>query len=130
MNVAPILLGIIFCMVGGFAWYGAFSKPWMRSLGITRNDVDESGLSLPKAISASIFCSAILSVSLELLTSRLEINTFTGGAALGAFAWLAFNFTTTFKFIFWEDRPWTLFWINSGYDVISCAVVGGIVATW
>lgn len=99
----------------------------MNSLGINLNDVEDGRLSVKKALFASTVCAVILSVSLAALASGLNVKTFWHGSLLGIFAWLAFNFTTMFRLIFWEDRPWRLFGIVGGYDAISFFVVGGIV---
>jgi uncharacterized protein DUF1761 len=52
------------------------------------------------------------------------------GAAVGFFNWLGFVATGMLTVTLYEKRPAKLFWINSGFQMISLLIMGVIVAVW
>lgn len=130
INFLAVIVATIVSMVLGALWYSVFSKPWMSALGINLNDIEEARLSMTSAYIASTVCSLILAVSFAFLVSALNVRYIVVGVAMGAFVWVGFNFTSMLKLVFWEDRPWSLLFIDGGYDLINFMLVGGIVAGW
>ena len=65
-----------------------------------------------------------------LLVLNLKVHGFGAGILLGVLMWLGFNFTTTIKYVFFETRPWTLFLISAGYDLVCFGLIGGVFAQW
>jgi hypothetical protein len=52
------------------------------------------------------------------------------GAQTGLWAWLGFVATTTATNYVYEGRPWKLFWINTGMQLVVLVVTGMILAVW
>ena len=52
------------------------------------------------------------------------------GVAVGFFNWLGFVATVMLMITLYEKRPAKLFWINSGFQLISLLIMGAIVAVW
>ncbi len=50
------------------------------------------------------------------------------GALAGVITWLGFVATTRASAVLFEKRPLGLYWINAGYDLISLALMGTILA--
>ena len=130
INIWAVLVATLFSMVFGALWYWAFSKPWMTALGINLNDIEDAQLSMGKAYMASTFASVVVALSIAVFASWMNADTLFAGVLIGVVGWAGFNFSSMFKLIFWEDRPWPLFWIDGGYDLICFAVVGGIIGAW
>ena len=104
----------------GFVWYSMlFSKQWMSALGINREDVDGSGLSIAKAIFGSLVSSFLTAIGMAVLLHLTSTTVIQQGVFLAIFVWIAFSMGPTFKMIFWEDRPVTLFLIDGGYEFVS-----------
>jgi hypothetical protein len=53
-----------------------------------------------------------------------------GRAAVGFFNWLGFVATVMLTVTLYEKRPAKLFWIDSGFQLISLLIMGAIVAVW
>jgi hypothetical protein len=128
----PVLVCALIPMIAGMLWYSPllFAEPWMRSMGINMSDVKESGLSSSRAYAASTFASLILSLVMGVIVLSTNTSGFLGGVVLGFIVWLGFNFTSVFKYIFFEDRPWSLFLIDAGYDIACFTLIGGVLAVW
>ena len=52
------------------------------------------------------------------------------GAAVGFFNWLGFIASVMLMLTLYEKRPVKLWWINSGFQLISLLIMGAIVAIW
>jgi Protein of unknown function (DUF1761) len=52
------------------------------------------------------------------------------GAAVGFFNWVGFVGATTLAMGFYEQRPYRLWLINNGYQLLTLLVMGVIVAVW
>jgi hypothetical protein len=51
-------------------------------------------------------------------------------ASVGFFNWLEFIVTAMLMMILYEKRPASLFWIDSGFQLISLLIMCAIVAVW
>jgi len=63
-------------------------------------------------------------IDLTLMTSALE------GAMLGAVVWLGFVATILINPVLFEGKSWTLYLINSGYQLVCLLVAGVILTVW
>lgn len=130
LNPLAILACAFFNMFLGMVWYSprVFGRVWMESLGINLNDIADSGVQVRLAYFAALFSAVLLSYGLAVAVRALDLRGFFVGTLLGGLVWLFFNFTSMLKIRFFEDRPLRLFLLNSGYDLLSYAVIGGILS--
>jgi len=112
INPWAIAVATVLSFVLGGAWYTLFSKPWMRALGINRNDVRDAGLSMSRAVVASLISGAVLSLTAAWLLAATGVVGLGAAIGLGAACWVGFNFTSFLKLRYWEDRPRTLLLID------------------
>lgn len=124
--------GTLLGMVAGMLWYSPvlFCHPWLRAMGLKMEDIGESGVSMAAAYSTSTLASALLSFVTGLLVLNLNVHGFFNGMLLGFILWLGFNFTSVIKYVFFETRPWALFFIDAGYDIVCFTLTAGIFAQW
>jgi hypothetical protein len=54
----------------------------------------------------------------------------TQGAVVGFFIWLGFVATVTLGITLYEKKPFALFVITNGWQLISLMVMGAILAVW
>lgn len=111
--------------IGGI-WYGPlFGKPWMVAAGVTEEKMRAVnpaktygrtfGLSLIAAISVAMFIGA----------GNWRFGLFAGFMAGLTFVAAALGITCMF-----EQRPLSLWLINSGYPVLFFSVMGAILGAW
>jgi hypothetical protein len=124
--------GKLLGMVVGMLWYSPllFCKLWLKTMGISMADIDESGMSKGAAYATSTLAHALLSFITGFLILNLKVHGFHYGMILGLVFWLGFNFSSVIKYVFFETRPWTLFLIDAGYDIACFTLTGGIFAQW
>ena len=132
LNYLAIIVGIIFNQVFGAAWYSAWSKPWMAEVGLTQEDMEAmKGTArqwCPYVI--AVVSAFVFTFVLALLIQGMGAENVVDGLILGLLASVGFiltSYATTYSF---EGRSLKLFLINSGYPVISYALIGILLAAW
>ena len=125
--IALAISTVLSFMLGGF-WYSpkAFGKMWMNQMGVTMNDIEDSGKSHSRALVASFFSSLFMCLVVGMLISSLQVSSVWQGVLVGIVLFLGLNFTSSLKLVFWEDRPVKLTMIDAGYDV-SCFILAGAI---
>lgn len=122
-----VLVGTAAYFVLGAIWYGALAGPWVKAIGLTREEVkaDENG---------SIYGIQLLSTFVLVLLASYVLHDAFGvddwrvglcaGALLGVIASLA----SSGDFLYEQRRRnLSLFLINSGYRIVALTVLGVLV---
>ena len=124
--------GTLLSMLIGMLWYSPllFCNIWLKAVRLKKEDMAASRASHFPAYTVSVLAHAILSLVLGVMVLNLNIHGFQYGMILGLLFWLGFNCTSVIKYVFFEKRPWILFLMNAGYDIICFALIGGIFAQW
>ncbi len=113
-------------LVGGL-WYSAlFTKAWMRANKFTEADV--RGGNPAVTFGGAFVLALVIAYSLVLFLGPDRDLAFgaTAGFMAGAF-WVATAYGITYLF---ERKPLSLFFINSGYHVVTFTVMGAILGAW
>jgi hypothetical protein len=128
----PVVVGAVAIIAVGMAWYSPllFAEPWMRAMGITREDIGEAPENATGGYITSSLMALVQAYGLAVGIHSLGLGAWWSGALLGAGVWLAFNFSVFLRLVFFEDRPLTLVWINGAYDLVSFALAGAIIGVW
>ena len=143
MPVVPInYLAILACgvanMVIGFLWYGPlFGKPWADMMGFKFSTPEEQkkmqGKMMPGYIVSfigALLMAYVLAHSLFFVSKYLQVYGASAGLQAGFWNWLGFIAPVTIGIVFWESKPWKLWFINAGYWLASLLVMGLILALW
>lgn len=93
-------------------------------------DITESHIPPWAAYLTNIIAHILLSFIIGVLILDLQIQGIHFGMVLGLICWLGFNFTSVIKYVFFETRPFKLFLINAGYDIVCFTLIGGVFAQW
>ena len=129
INHWAILVSALIQWFLGAAWYSPalFVKPWMKALGITPGG-PKKGLVFGMI---SSFLGSLL-VSLVLLHIILWSGSSDWGSGLfiGFLCWLGFIAAPNFAQGIYEQRPFKLFAINSGYWLACLLISGPLLALW
>ncbi|PCI29957.1 hypothetical protein COB55_01085 [Candidatus Wolfebacteria bacterium] len=133
VNFIALIVAAVASMVIGMAWYSQalFGSSWAKAAGLSSEALAKikrkgMGRTLITALVASIVMGYVLVAGIALTGA----NSFAAGAELGFWVWLGFIATTSLGIVLWEGKPWKLWIINNSYQLISVAVMGGILASW
>jgi hypothetical protein len=120
INWWAVIVAALASMVLGFLWYGPlFGKKWMALSGHAQGGMDKSGMSRNYVI-------MIVGCLVEFyVLARLG-----GGVSLAFWIWLGFAATKNLGAVLWERKPWSLWVLNSAYDLIGLLIGGWIIGMW
>lgn len=130
MNTKRITLGVIAAALAnwivGAIWYSPllFINRWLELTKVNVNaDVSVMGTMLG-ALLLALITAAIMACFMY----RMRINTLMGGFHFGWMCWLGFVGATTFQLVIFEQRPFELWAINNGFNLIVLIDMGMILA--
>lgn len=133
LRLVPILLAAIATMILGFLWYSPilFAKPWMIAMGYDPNDKAKleqmrksAGPSYLLAFIPSLVSAFVLAKIVDITT----VNSAIYGMKVGFAMWLGFVTTVQLTAKLFENKPWKLYFINTGYQLVCYLVMGAILA--
>lgn len=127
VNYLAVVVAAIVAMVVGFVWYAppVFGKRWMAYLGMA-----SSGNPGPAVIVIGAIAALVNAWVLALLSVNLKGSTLGDGILLGVLVWLGFMATITAAQVNFERKPWGLWLLNNGHNLIVQALMGAIVTVW
>lgn len=121
MEYINVLAAGIAAFASGAVWYMALSKPWMAATGITE-DQAESGS--PKIYALSLLFAIISAGMIRHIFTLSGVDTvgegMVSGFGIGLFVvapWIA-------NTCLFDTRSNSLMWINGGYPVVACTIIG------
>ncbi|MHB1262343.1 MAG: DUF1761 domain-containing protein [Thermoplasmatota archaeon] len=147
LNWLAIGLSVLAMMILGFIWYAPWfptGKVWLRNMGMDPKN-------MPKAPGGKMAMSMILMVigaflmmfvfaHTNLVYQDAFRNEDTGGDAgfdlrmmdtlTGAvFTWLGFIVPLNLNGVAFENKPWSMFFVNAGYYLVGLLIAGVLLAT-
>ena len=130
ISYLTILIAAAVYYILGAVWYGVFSKPWMKAMDKTEEDLEAMKKNAPKGYLLSGVASLITAYVLAHVVAISGATTFVGGMETGFWLTLGFVLTTSLSSTVFEDRPMTLYALNGGYNFVGIILMGGILANW
>lgn len=133
INYLAVLVAAVISMGMGAAWYSKalFGKQWMKLSGISQKDIDkQKGDGMAKSYAIAFLGSLVTAFVLAIFIEIVGAITVVGGIKVGFLVWLGFVATTTLGSILWENKPQELYALNNGYNLLSLATMGAILAAW
>jgi hypothetical protein len=129
INWWAVLVAAIVKMAIGALWYSpfGFGPRWMALTNCTEADMKAR---LPQLLVFDFIASIIMAFVLLHAVHYAGARTPATGAVVGFFNWLGFIATVTFGLTIYEKRPWALFGIANGFQLVSLLVMGTILAVW
>lgn len=127
MEIVSVIVAAAAAYGFGAFWYMTLSKQWVIAAGIA---VDENGKPVNQSIKPFIL-SGIAMLFVAGMTRHIFamagieglVKGLVSGLGLGAFIalpWIVINYA-------YSDRPKALTFIDGGYAVIGCAIIGAII---
>lgn len=128
INYISVLVAVIATFVIGSFWYAPpiFGKAWMKEVGMTEAKAKKANMALIMITNLIItyIAGIFLAIALHGQTDPLY------GAAIGgiiAVVWIGSGMAMNYMY---EQRTVKLWLINTGYQLISYAAMGAIIASW
>ena len=125
INWIAVIIAAVASMVVGYVYYlpAVFGTRWQKLMGRDMTGTQGAGMSYAMTAVAALVAAFVVAQFIH----WSESYTLTGGAYLGAVGWLGFTATSSFSDYVFSGRPWALFSIQNGYQVISFVVMGAII---
>jgi hypothetical protein len=135
VNLWAVLGSAAATMVIGFLWYSPFlfGKLWMVLMGYDPNDKAKIAEMQKKAgplYGISMLASLLSAFVLGKIIYNLAIATWPYGMKVGFAVWAAFVATVQLTDTLFGKRPFKLFLINAGYQLVCYLVMGAILGQW
>jgi hypothetical protein len=135
IRIVPVIVAAVATMVLGFLWYSPllFARPWMRAMGYDPEDKAKlaemqkgAGLMYAGSFLASLASAFVLGKIIEITTVSVPLY----GMKVGFAIWLGFVTTVQFTAFLFERKPFRLYAINTGYQLVCYLAMGAILAVW
>src|SRR5580700_6392915 len=126
INYLAILFAVVANFIFGFIWYTPlFGKRWGREQGMDMTQKPKSSemfrgmafMVLGSFLLAWVFAHNIAAWSF--VPDMKNISLFASAMMAAIFTWLGFFLPVDLSTVAWERKSWTLFFINTGYHLIS-----------
>lgn len=129
VNYLAVIVAAVLQIVLGFLWYGPiFGKQWMGYMKMTPSQASQQGMTTMYVWSAVM--SLITAYVLSLFVDYMGAKAAGAGIATGFWAWLGFVVPVTAASVLYEKRPTGLWILNAGYQLVSLALMGALLAVW
>jgi len=128
INWLAVLATTVGYMIVGALWYGPFfQKPWMQLTGVTE-ELAKAGAGKAYAMMFIVALISVIVLAMFVLTVNAE--TFVEGMVIGFWIWLGFQATIMMNGVIFEKKPFKLYMINVGYNLVMLLISGGVLANW
>ena len=127
INWLAVVVAAFSGFVIGSLWYGPlFQKPWMAASGVTKEKAAQGNM--PLIFGGAYVLNLLGATGISILMG--EHAGIAAGAHVGAFAAFFFLATTLGVIYLFEQRPFKLWLINAGYQIVNFAAMGAIIGVW
>ncbi len=135
MNYLAIIVAAIIQVILGSLWYSPvlFAKPWVKAMGPKMQEMMKKGNRMsPGMYVPPLVAAFVTSYVLAWFINALHITTLGDGIKIGIMAWLGFTTTAQVlnSWIFSDGKPKEVYFINTGYHLVSFVIMGAILAVW
>lgn len=129
-NHVAMLVSAVMQWLLGAIWYSPvlFAKPWMAMVGIQKDAANKK--TMIAGMILSFVGSLITSFILVHILAWAGASTAGRGAFVGFIAWAGFIAAPLVASYIYENRPFKLFAINTGYWLVCLIASGILLAVW
>lgn len=127
-NIAAVLVAALLSFLIGGLWYSPlmFAKAWMAECGLS--EARTRAAPLGRIFAFAALATLVMSFNLAAFIgpkASLGFGLFAGAAT--GIGWVAMSLAVIYLF---EQRSMRLWLINSGYQVVSYTLMGGLLGLW
>jgi len=130
INWVAVVAGTIGYQVLGALWYGPlFGSVWMDGMGYADHD-DMGGEDARMGYAMTAIGAFVAALALAVLVDWSGAATWSAGLSIGLLAGVGFVATTGLQAVPFEERPWPVYLLSTGYNVVALAGIGVLLAVW
>jgi hypothetical protein len=145
LNWLGLVLAVVFNMILGFVWYAKWTptgRVWMREMNVPMDAKPTMGQMMKGLILMVVGAFLLMFVFAHNFWVYQDAfrNTATGGMAGyklglmdgimgGLFTWLGFFVPQHWSGVAWENKTWSLFFVQAGYSLVTMVVAGILLVT-
>jgi len=133
VNYLAVFLAAVVSFVLGMLWYSPvlFGKQWMKLSGLGKKDIGKAKKKKMTGIMLTAFIANLVMAWVFLyLLGMLGYSDVLSGIVLGFLVWIGFFATTMLGSVLWEGKPWGLYVINAGYQLVNLVVIGAVLGAF
>jgi uncharacterized membrane protein len=129
--LAVVVAAVVGFAIGGL-WYSPllFAKQWVKAHGYTEDQVKEMQKGAGKAYAISIACQLLIALAIAVLVGYLHLALCVQGLKLALLVWAGFAFPLGLMATMFTDKRITVFWIDTGYQLVYLLIMGSIITVW
>lgn len=129
INFFAVLVSAFSAFFIGWMWYGPlFGKLWMKLNGFSADNIQEGTMPMPVIMGVNYVATFLAAFAIALFVgSEANIGYGIFAGVMIAIFWIA---TSRLNDVLYEKKPWGLFFINVGYNLVIYAIMGAIIGAW
>ena len=137
INFIAVAVCVLLSFILGFVWYAAiFTKTWTKEMGYDPN-MRPDKMQMMKGMAVSVIGNflfvwmlAFYLAGWKYIPNSDQMGTMSFAVNSALSVWLGFFVPVHLSKIVWEKHSWKLFFINSGYNLVSAILVALILVYW
>lgn len=135
VNLWAVLGAGVVSMVVGSLWYSPllFSKPWMKTLGITPEQIAEckgKEMQMVAPLIVTLITSLLSTFLVAILFLFLTPANLCQALTIALALWLGFVAVVHLDTVIWEGKPWQYFFITTGCRLLNLLLIATILYYW
>ncbi len=132
VNLIAVFAAAVVSMIVGFLWYSplVFGKQWMKLMGLTDAKLEAAKKGMSKMYALSFLAALVTGYILGMVVKMAYSTTVVGGMKVGFGVWLGFIAPVQMTEVLFGGKSWDLYYINTGYQLISVILMGAIMVMW
>jgi hypothetical protein len=137
INMIAILVAVVANFIVGFLWYTPlFGKAWGKEMGFN-TDVKPPASAMIKGmvfmVIGNFLMAWVFAHNIAVWNpvtwgqAPSEMSPVASALSASIFTWLGFYFPVDLGSVAWENKSWKLFFINTGYHLVSLLVAAFVI---
>jgi len=119
----------------GMLWYSPilFGKPWSKMMGHnikSKEDLKKMQKQAGPAYIVSLLCAFVIAFVMSHFIDYTHATTAVAGMITAFWCWLGFSATVMLMNNMFNNKPYKLFLIDAGYQLVNFLIMGTILALW
>lgn len=134
VNLIALIVAVVASMAVGFLWYSPllFGAQWSKLMGFTKESLKKAQQSMGPMYGLSALAALVTAFVLTHLIAQAEkyygMDRLTTGVMTAFWGWLGLVAPVQMTDVIFGNKKWSLFAINTGYQLASLLVMGTIIA--
>lgn len=128
VNIWTVLICTVVNVILGMIWYSpnVLGNIWAKEHGFDITSLRAT----PLHYLGAIIVAFIFSFVLNMMFHTFGIVGVGNGIIFGFFIWLGFIATTHFSGVLWAKKPFIVYFIDAGFQLLNLIVIGAIMGFW